>query len=286
MGSAIRMSVLMCHAPVVLPEVAGERAPDCARSTRAMGEAARRLVDARPDGVIVLSPHTPRHEDAFGIVTGDRIEGDFARFGAPSARVRLPNSLGAAAAILAEARRAGAPMRELPSTRDLGGLDHGAAVPLWFVTQAGWDGPTAVLSFPYSPGHAECRALGTAIERAAASDGGNWAVLASGDMSHRLIPDAPAGFDPKGKDFDAFVSERVARGHYDEAVRVDPVLRDLAAEDVVDSLEIAAQASGFRSAGKELLSYEGPFGVGYLVAILFDGGATGGAASRERFTCP
>jgi AmmeMemoRadiSam system protein A len=48
----------------------------------------------------------------------------------------------------------------------------------------------------------------------------------------------------------------------------DPELQDLAAEDAVDSTLVAASAVNWNAAGHEVLSYEGPFGVGYGVAIL------------------
>ena len=46
-------------------------------------------------------------------------------------------------------------------------------------------------------------------------------------------------------------------------------LQDLAAEDAVDSTLVAAAAANWDAAGHEVLSYEGPFGVGYGVAILY-----------------
>jgi AmmeMemoRadiSam system protein A len=60
----------------------------------------------------------------------------------------------------------------------------------------------------------------------------------------------------------------------------DPDLRELAAEDAVDSALVAASAVNWNAAGHKVLSYEGPFGVGYGVAILYQtlpqSGLTGG----------
>ena len=94
------------------------------------------------------------------------------------------------------------------------------------------------------------------------------AVVASGDMSHRLQPGAPAGFHPRAKDFDGAFIECLRAGDYRKLLNFDPELHDLAAEDVVDSTLIAAAAVNWDAAGHEVLSYESPFGVGYGVAIL------------------
>jgi AmmeMemoRadiSam system protein A len=57
-------------------------------------------------------------------------------------------------------------------------------------------------------------------------------------------------------------------GDYRKLPGFDPNLQDLAAEDAVDSTLVAASAVNWNSAGHEVLNYEGPFGVGYGVAIL------------------
>jgi hypothetical protein len=49
----------------------------------------------------------------------------------------------------------------------------------------------------------------------------------------------------------------------------DPELEKEAAQDALDSVLVAAGAIGFSATGAELLHYEGPFGVGYGVAILY-----------------
>ena len=57
---------------------------------------------------------------------------------------------------------------------------------------------------------------------------------------------------------------------YRKLLEFDPELQDLAAEDAVDSTLVAAAAVNWNAADHELLSYEGPFGVGYGVAILHE----------------
>jgi len=89
-------------------------------------------------------------------------------------------------------------------------------------------------------------------------------------MSHRLSPESPNGFHPQAHQFDARFRELVARGELERAVAIDDELREAAAEDVVDSCAIAAASVDFARSGYEVLAYEGPFGVGYLEAVLFE----------------
>lgn len=261
----IPCAVLMCHAPIVIPEIAGPRASECAQTTAAMRQTARRLVAHAPDVLVIVSPHAPRDRRRWGIADAGQIAGDFGRFGVPEIGLTLPGAPSAAAALARAAHALGLTTWRAPGAE----LDHGALVPLYFVREAGWLGPTLLVALPY-PGTGSEATMGRAIAEAAALAGERWAVLASGDMSHRLTPDAPAGYDPRARDFDARFRELVAAGDLRGACAVDPDLRELAAEDVVDSCVVAAGAVSFTATGHELFSYEGPFGVGYMEAVLYD----------------
>ncbi len=274
-------AALMCHAPIVLPEIGGARAAECARTTRAMREIARRVVAHRPDVLVLISPHAPRQGSRWGLVEDLRIGGSFARFGFPGLRLELPGAPDAAREVRAAAERRGLRCWSAEGQD----LDHGTLVPLSFLVEAGWRGATLVIALPY-PGTGSEAEMGGAIREAAARRGERWAIVASGDMSHRLQPDAPAGYDPRAKEFDRAFVTALAAGDLRGACSVDPWLRELAAEDVVDSTAVAAGATGFRSDGHDILSYEGPFGVGYCEALLFTETAgragAGRTASSER----
>src|SRR5208283_4498031 len=260
----VTIAVLMPHAPVLVPAVGGKRGNRAAASVGAMTEAARRVVRAKPETIVLVSPHTPRRRGAFAIWAGGRIGGSLAQFGAPAAAVDLPADEPLAAAIMEAASSRGVEFWWLRDAE----LDHGATVPLWHLADAGWRGPTVLigLNYPGEPGLAE---LGEAIAGAARRADRRVAVVASGDMSHRLQPGAPAGFHPRAKEFDRAFIECLRAGDYRQLLKFNSELQDLAAEDAVDSTLVAASAVNWNAAGHEVLSYEGPFGVGYGVAILY-----------------
>ena len=86
----IIIAALMPHAPVLVPAVGGKRGNRAAASVSAMAEAARRVIKAGPDTIVLISPHTPRRRGAFAIWAGQRVSGSLAQFGAPAAAVDLP----------------------------------------------------------------------------------------------------------------------------------------------------------------------------------------------------
>lgn len=262
-------SGLLPHAPILIPDVAGRRLADCRETVAACRQFAKRLVASAPQRLFLISPHSPRHRKEFGIWPGPNLTGDLAAFGFAKLQVEVPFDRNAASTLQECFADLGLGLRPIASDR----LDHGASVPLWFLAEAGWNGPTTVLSLPES-WDVDLEAAGRGLGAAAARLG-PVAVVASGDMSHRLAPGAPAGFHPEAQAFDQALETLVIEDQLHRIGDMDPRLRDLAAEDAADSVQMVAAAHEFRCRGREVLSYEHPFGVGYLVAVFWDSKSTG-----------
>lgn len=258
-ASRALLAGLLPHAPIVVPDVAPGAAASCERTTAACRELAADIVAAAPARVVLVSPHAPRAESGFGVWSGSRLRGDLSAFGLPSARVDLPTDPELVALL-----------RKEETTWDIppDPLDHGAVVPLHFLVAAGWDEPTTVVGLPWQSTIADLSAFGHGLGEAARGATGRTALVASGDLSHRVLPGAPAGYDPKGVEFDRRFVELLSAGRADEALAMSGGLRTAAAEDVVDAACVVIAALGGSAPGARVLSYEHPFGVGYLVAAL------------------
>jgi len=254
------------HPPIAVPGIGRGREEKCAATMAAMSILSQKIVAAKPQCLVIIAPHSPRDRVAFGIWRGERLAGSLIHFGCPSAAVDLPNNEDFNKLLVKAVKNYG-----LQSWRVSGDFseDHSAIVPLWYLVKAGWQGPVSVISLNY-PGSGGLDELGLAIAAAAKEYGHPVAFIASGDMSHRLLRNAPAGYHPQAKMFDSEFVELLNRGDYEHVKSIDADLRNLAAEDVVDSTLVAMSATGYRTRGRDVLSYEGPFGVGYTVAVLYD----------------
>jgi len=271
--NAIVFAGLMPHAPILVPGVGREDIARVRRTVSAMEKVAWHVVAAHPDAVLLISPHSPRRAGAFGLWQVPRLHGSFGQFGSPGDQVDLPLD-----GAFAERLGLEVGLRGFRTWRITGGdLDHGATVPLSYLMSAGWRGPTVVVSLN-NPGEGGLDELGQAIAATARALGRRLALIASGDMSHRLTPAAPNGFHPDASRFDNTFIAMLRRNEPAAIRRIDANLQETAAEDVVDSTRVALAATGYATEGHTVLSYEGPFGVGYGVAILYEPGETAPAA--------
>ncbi|MHB1323129.1 MAG: AmmeMemoRadiSam system protein A [Coriobacteriia bacterium] len=259
--------VIAPHPPIMVAEVGGRRAEVTAASTGSMVAVSRLLRSFDPQAVVLVSPHAPLARDSFVIDGSDRLTGDLGSFGAPDVDLAQPGDPALAAAIIAEAEAAAIPVtsRALNPSLQPGVLDHGVLVPLSFLDRDGRY-PIVVISLSFLPLPMH-RALGTAVRRAVELLGRRVAFIASGDLSHRLTPDAPAGYSPRGRDFDARIVDLISSSDYRSLEDVDPSLVQAAGECGLRSFVALGGYLQGSEAVTRVLAYEGPWGVGYLTAV-------------------
>lgn len=92
------------------------------------------------------------------------------------------------------------------------------------------------------------------------------AIITSGDMSHCLKEDGPYGFNPDGPKFDKALIESLKKKNIETILKLDemyPEAGECGLRSFCFLLGIL-EASGLNWQ-PEILSYEGPFGVGYSV---------------------
>jgi AmmeMemoRadiSam system protein A len=260
------------HPPIVVPEVGGRETDKVAATAAAMAELSERIKQSGARLLVVISPHGPSFRDAVAIFGTESLSGSLARFGAPQVNYNFPNALEAVQAIAAAAESAGQPVMVIDgkSARRYNidsALDHGALVPLYFLSRAGIRMPLVHLTFSSGPPE-EQYAFGTVLARALDSLEKPAAIVASGDLSHRITRGAPGGYSPAGKKFDEQLVRLIAELDVDAILDLDPELTEEAGECGYRSLLIALGALDGRRVRPEVLSYEAPFGVGYLVADL------------------
>jgi MEMO1 family protein len=256
--SGIVAGALTAHPPILLPEVGGAESQRVRATADAMQALDRILAPAGAALAIVISPHSPSSMTSLPVRRATRVAGDLARFHAPQVRLEADIDLSLAAALVDEGQRAGFNLTWAEDSE----LDHGVIVPLHLLPRTMRDKRCVFLGVSGWPLQ-RFVAFGAwlqqrLLDRAAI-------LIASGDLSHRLTRDAPYGFRPEGPVFDRLVMDALRGREWERIEGMDPGLVEEAGECGLRPLGIllgAARAAGLTS---QVLSYEGPFGVGYPV---------------------
>ena len=272
---AVEAAFAVPHPPLAVAGVGRGKEVAIASTLDAFKEVARRVKALDPDVVIISSPHATSYYDYVHISPGAGADGDFAAFGDPDDEVRVTYDPELARALELEAALAGISAgTQGERSRE---LDHGSMVPLAFLQAEGVGCPVVRMGLAgYAP--LEHYRLGEAVNRACERLGRRAVFVASGDLSHKLTADGPYGFAPEAAPFDRLVCHALATGDFGELLEADPALVEGAAQCGLKSFLIMAGTLDGRSVDAELLSYEGPFGVGYAVASFTP---TGPSAERH-----
>lgn len=257
----ICFSAITPHPPLLIPGI-GE--PDDLKrvqnTVNAMEALSQKFQDANPEAVIIISPHASLDPYSFAINADKFLKGDLMDFGLDKEFI-FENDLELADKIIAAGKK-----EKIPLTTYEAALDHGALVPLYYLAK-NQKIQIVHLSFSFFS-LAEHYKYGKVIGKVCGKSKKRIALIASGDLSHRLTMDAPAGYSPLGKKFDEKLIELLEKKETSALINLDKILIEEAGECGLRSIIILLGALAEKKYEFNKLSYEGPFGVGYLVAEL------------------
>src|SRR6267143_800404 len=249
------------HPPIMVPEVGRESSIEVQNSISAMAELTARVISSKAETVVIISPHGPLEANAFIAYDGPQLFGDFANYRAPTATVHaeLDDEL------FDEITRAAANELLIVMRIKNFDLDHGTAVPLYFLQRNGWTGRVIALGYSFLSNEDHVR-FGVCVRAAIEKLRRRVAFIASGDLSHRLTRHAPSGYNSAAHLFDEEVVDAIHNCTTDRIVNIDPEMRRTAGECGYRSMLVAIGVAEGTNSNCEVISYEAPFGVGYLVA--------------------
>jgi AmmeMemoRadiSam system protein A len=238
-------------------------------STRAAFErAASEIAEINPETIIYITPHSCLYGDYIHISPGTKASGDLRQFRARNVKFSVEYDEELAMLIGKLSTADGLPAGPL-GERDAS-LDHGVLVPMYFIRNAEAGAGAAKIVRISLSGFSliDHYRFGMYIADAVRKLGRRAVLIASGDMSHRLKEDGPYGFAPEGPLHDAHVKSCLEASDMRGLLAIEPSVREGAGECGLASVVVAAGYLDGHKVKSEVYSYEGPYGVGYLVAAL------------------
>ncbi len=256
----LKFASICPHPPLLIPSIGKDQLTEVASTTEAMEKLGNEIKSLEIETIAIISPHATMQVDAMSINSTENLRGSFLQFGDDTS-MEFKNDIDLASLIAKTAN-----VKKIPVEMIVSGfpLDHGTMVPLYFLTKYSPEVKIVSLAFSYLSYQTHFE-FGKAIYEAIENTNKKVALVASGDLSHRLTPYAPAGYSPRGKEFDELLIKLLENKRVQDILNLDPALIEEAGECGLRSIIILLGALATLEYKFKNMSYEGPFGVGYLV---------------------
>lgn len=251
--------LLLPHAPILVPEVASRSGVRPGKTLEAIVSMKTKLKGHTPEAILLLDPHAQTGLKPC-VVNSYRFKGSLSGFGAGNQSVDATGVGKEASSLLEHINQMFSIAEQKP---DVFTLDYASVVPLLFFEMIFGKIPPLLIFNPLLLDFSSAYKFGIHLRRYNSST--YWLLLASGDLSHRLKKDSPAGFHPDGEILDRKIQESIV------SASPEPVF-SLTVRTILNGGECGLRSVlaliGI-SLGEEieLLSYEAPFGVGYATAL-------------------
>lgn len=250
------------HPPIIIPEIGQDNLKHAQKTADAMKSLANKIEDFDIDTIVFISPHTTISFEHMMISKGEKISGSFANFDHPEISYNLSVDDDLSESIENIAKKHKMPLRSIRAGESLS-LDHGVMVPYYYLQNHLASTIKIIIAGFSAQSRAAHFTFGQIIKEACQKSPQNIAVIASGDLSHRIFEE---GSELIGKKFDSIILDNIKVFKPKNILDIDPELQEEAGECGYRSLLILLGALDNLKIQPEVLSYEAPFGVGYLVA--------------------
>ncbi|MEI6379239.1 MAG: AmmeMemoRadiSam system protein B [Candidatus Falkowbacteria bacterium] len=248
---------LLPHSPVLLPGIAPSHGAELKKTLEHCRQIGSELIAAEPDIIITLSPHGVVQDKAFTINTAMRFASNFTEFGDLGTKQSRDGDLSLADQLIGPDFNF--PVEAISSPV----LDYGSAVSLTFLPESKAKLlPIYTSNLSLSNHFLFGQKLGELIKK----QDKPIALVASGDLSHRLNRRSPAGYSPKAKWFDKRVIKALETKKIDELINLDKALLDNVEECGLKPILILLGAMSTMSLSAEIVGYDYPMGIGWVTA--------------------
>jgi len=260
---SIVSAYIVPHPPLIIPKVGNGQEIKIAKTVKAYNKIAEEIGKIKPETIVITTPHSIMYSDYIHVSPGNKAKGDFREFGRSDISFEAEYDQDFIKNLSLSAEIEGIPAGTLGEKRK--SLDHGTMIPLYFINKYYTDYKIVRISISgLSP--VEHYNFGKCIAKTAEETGKKTVIIASGDLSHMLKDEGPYGYAEEGPMFDKDVTSAVSKGDFLRLLTFDEEFCENAGECGLRSFIIMAGALDKKAVSSELLSYEGPFGVGYAVA--------------------
>lgn len=253
-------SAVVPHSPVLIPSIGKDDTNHLEKTINGYKKLHEDLYVAKPQTIIIISAHKKTLDSAFSINLSEKYDSNFKNFGDFSPCKYYKSDIQLCHHIR-ETLETKIPVK-LFSDKE---LEYGVSVPLYYLTEN--LNNVSVIPLHFSNLDYVCHYnFGQALKDIILSTNKKIAVIASADLSHSLLKNSPNTYSPDGEKFDKKLVALIRNKDIKNILRMNPDLEKKATVYDFRSILILMGILDGINYDPEILSYEFPFGVGYLTA--------------------
>jgi aromatic ring-opening dioxygenase LigB subunit len=259
------------HGGEIVPALAGSKLRLFMETRNGMKKLAEEVKEARPDTIVIASPHNLRLHRYVGVVTAENSSGS-AKEGRREIRYHAKCDTDLARRLVEAAELDGVPVvgatygvYEGPLS-DMA-MDWGTLIPLWFFLRGNRLKSRIVIVTPTRGTQVrENYEFGRVTAKVAEDERKRVVFVASADQAHTHRKSGPYGFSPEAKKYDRFVVEAIKGGRLGSIMGLKPDFVERARPDSLWQMAMLAGVLSVVPMEGRLISYQAPTYYGMLCA--------------------
>lgn len=232
----VKCAALLPHPPIVVEEIGGRELKKAEKTVQGFKKTAAEIAEFKNelDLVVFITPHGPVFRSTASLIIKEQLQGNFGDFGFSKLKFQEKSDTNFSKKLIANCREKNLALQAL-TKEELANygidqeLDHGILVPLNYLEDVGLKLPLIPISIGFIS-YQELYKIGQEIARTAEELDYQIAVIASGDLSHRLKKGAPAGYNPEAHLFDEKLLEYFKNKDFESILNFDQELVEKAGE--------------------------------------------------------
>ncbi len=252
-------AAIVPHSPLLLDHIGKSQTEKLGQTRKAFDQLQDELYGSRVDCLLIISAHAGKSPDAFTVLGNNTLTPDLSDFGDLQEYSSVTNHLPFVSSLRESADEQGIPLIVDSSAT----LDYASSIPLMLLSNDITDPTIAVIGTSDLDRKTHFD-FGYVLKDIVMNSTTRYGILLSCDLAHTLSTDAPAGFSRSGEQFDTTIRQRLQDYNSSALLQLDDQIAQEADQCALPALLIflgLTQRMGYQY--KEL-SYEFPFGVGYL----------------------
>lgn len=255
----IVFAAIVPHSPLLISNIGKDQQEKLKKTAEAYAKIEQALYVAKPETIVVISPHTPRFPDSFSAAMAPNFIGNLKSFGDFSTTVSAKGDFMIIDHINRKMREEKIPFTLTPAEE----LDYGTTIPLLLLTKQLTDWKLVPLACSMMDGKAHYE-FGRQLKRILHKETRRIAVIASADLSHKLTAESPGGASVEGAKFDQLMQEGVIAADPNPILNISTELIEKSGQCGYRPICALLGTLDNMHTDPTLVSYEAPFGVGYM----------------------